>query len=134
MSPCNYKRYPKNWKKEIVPAILNRAGNCCEECGLPNHSSVWAITFDIKNEQGRYVQRSIWFRVQSDALRECKGVEYRCREVRVVLTVAHLDHDESNHDVKLDRLKALCQACHLRYDAVEKYRRSIEKWKQAKLL
>lgn len=45
------------------------------------------------------------------------------RPVRVVLTIAHLDHDECNHDVKLDRLAALCQLCHLRYDAKEKYRR-----------
>jgi 5-methylcytosine-specific restriction endonuclease McrA len=35
---------------------------------------------------------------------------------KVVLTVAHLDHDSSNHDVQDDRLAALCQACHLKYD------------------
>lgn len=45
------------------------------------------------------------------------------RQVKVVLTVAHLDHDECNHAVQLDRLKALCQLCHLRYDAAEKARR-----------
>lgn len=49
------------------------------------------------------------------------------RPVRVVLTIAHLDHDECNHDVKLDRLAALCQLCHLRYDAKEKYRRVMNK-------
>ncbi len=43
----------------------------------------------------------------------------------------HLDHDEENHDVQLDRLKALCQLCHLRYDAREKYRRSLTKWKKS---
>lgn len=36
--PLNYKEYPKNWKKEIRPAILKRANNRCEECGLQNHS------------------------------------------------------------------------------------------------
>lgn len=33
---------------------------------------------------------------------------------RVVLTVAHLDHDPSNNDDS--NLVALCQRCHLRYD------------------
>lgn len=35
---------------------------------------------------------------------------------KIILTIAHLDHDKLNHDVKLDRLKALCQRCHLKYD------------------
>ena len=34
---------------------------------------------------------------------------------RVVLTVAHLDHNTANND--LANLRALCQACHLRHDA-----------------
>ena len=33
----------------------------------------------------------------------------------VVLTVAHLDHDTTHNDD--DNLKALCQRCHLTYDA-----------------
>ena len=45
----------------------------------------------------------------------------------VVLTIAHLDHDESNWDVTDDRLAALCQRCHLQYDAPEKRRRRREK-------
>lgn len=35
----------------------------------------------------------------------------------VVLTIAHLDHDHSNAEVTDDRLAALCQRCHLTYDA-----------------
>lgn len=34
---------------------------------------------------------------------------------RVVLTVAHLDHDVRNNEA--GNLAALCQRCHLRYDA-----------------
>lgn len=129
--PVDYLKYPPNWTTEIVPAILARAGNCCEECGLPKYSTVWAVNFDIKNDQGRYVKRSIWFRVHADAKRECKGDEHRCKEVRIVLTVAHLDHDENNHEVEPDRLKALCQSCHLRYDAKEKFRRLKAKWAES---
>lgn len=126
--PIDYSKYPGTWKTEIVPKVIARAKNLCEECGLENHSTVWAVKFYIKNEKGKYVIRQIWFRVKADALRECKGYELRCKTVKVVLTIAHLDHDEENHEVSLDRLKALCQICHLRYDAVEKYRREKEKW------
>lgn len=35
---------------------------------------------------------------------------------RVVLTIAHLDHDAKNHAVADDRLASLCQRCHLNYD------------------
>lgn len=34
---------------------------------------------------------------------------------QVILTVAHLDHDPQNCDDS--NLKALCQRCHLKYDA-----------------
>ena len=34
---------------------------------------------------------------------------------RVILTVAHLDHDTTNN--ARENLRALCQRCHLRYDA-----------------
>lgn len=39
---------------------------------------------------------------------------------RVVLTTAHLDHRPENCDP--ENLAALCQRCHLRYDAVAKAR------------
>lgn len=34
---------------------------------------------------------------------------------RVVLTIAHMDHDESHADP--ERCRALCQSCHNRWDA-----------------
>lgn len=47
---------------------------------------------------------------------------------KIVLTIAHLDHDESNWKVKDERLAALCQSCHLRYDAPNKaFRRNQKK-------
>jgi len=39
---------------------------------------------------------------------------------KVVLTIAHLDHDPENWDVKDERLAALCQKCHLAYDRKER--------------
>lgn len=57
---------------------------------------------------------------------KCGAENYKPNPItgsKVVLTIAHLDHDETNHDVSLDRLMAMCQKCHLTYDAPEKARR-----------
>ena len=79
--PENRKLYPSNWK-DIRESILTRANNCCEFCGVVNHSI-------RRNEAGK--------------------------DIRIVLTVAHLDHHPQN--CSPDNLKALCQRCHSRYDA-----------------
>lgn len=128
--PIDYKKYPANWKSELVPKILERAGHCCENCGLANHSAVYSIMLAVKNNEGRYSQRRIWFSHELDAIREANGP---VKKIKVILTIAHLDHDEENHEVQLDRLKALCQSCHLRYDSKEKYRRQVEKWNNKNL-
>ena len=117
--PIDYKKYPPNWKTEIRPAVLKRAENNCEVCGLPNCSTVYSI---------KLFGKRIWTSLLSDALRLTNtphlfGNEKIVKPVRVVLTVAHLDHDETNKNVSLDRLKAMCQMCHLKYDAKEKARR-----------
>ena len=129
--PIDYSKYPNNWKKEIVPRILKRANNKCEFCGLENYSIVYAVRYYIRHD-GKYSYRTIWYRNKQDAARECLGNRIYIR--KVVLTVAHLDHDETNHNVKDDRLKALCQACHLRYDASEKMRRVCKKARRIKEL
>lgn len=52
-------------------------------------------------------------------------VKRKNKTVKIVLTIAHLDHDESNNDVKDSRLAALCQKCHINYDIEEKKRRKL---------
>ena len=133
--PIDYKRYPTNWKTEIVPAVIERAKGKCERCQLVNHSTAFAIKLNVKGDDNKYKIRSLWFRNELDAIRESgcpiedqeEYVERFVKKVKVVLTVAHLDHDETNHDVSIERLRAWCQLCHLRYDAAEKYRRSLVK-------
>lgn len=34
----NYSKYPKNWKTEIRPRILERAGYKCEMCGVADRT------------------------------------------------------------------------------------------------
>lgn len=127
--PIDYNKYPPNWFTEIRPAVLERANNCCEHCGLENHSHVWSVPFDVRtvvDGKSRYKRKRIWFRVEADAIREASLVR-DIKKVKVVLTIAHLDHDEENHNVELHRLAALCQICHIRYDADEKWERQLRK-------
>jgi len=82
--PIDYNDYPPNWLSEIRPVILKRAGNRCE--GSPAYPECRA-----DNAQPHPVTGS-----------------------RVVLTIAHLDHDKMNSDPR--NLRAWCQRCHLWYD------------------
>jgi hypothetical protein len=90
--PCNYKIYPPDWKKVRRPRILARAGHRCETpgCGVENYSVVERIWKDGSVHQ-----------------------------TKIILTIAHLDRDPQNWEVSDDRLKALCQKCHLGYDSKE---------------
>lgn len=108
--PIDYKKYPKNWLSEIRPRILERAKNKCECCGLENKSIVYSF-----KENGKIQWKDVMCVFDYEI--------FEPKKVKVILTVAHLDHDETNHEVTDDRLKAMCQLCHLRYDAKEKNRR-----------
>ena len=96
MSPIRLSeraRYPKDWR-EVSARIRARAGGRCEcqgECGL--HS-----TTGPRRCEERHGEPAKW----------AKG--------NVVLTVAHLG-DPSPENCADDNLKAMCQRCHLRYDA-----------------
>ncbi len=50
---------------------------------------------------------------------------------RVVLTVAHLDDDPQNNDPR--NLRALCQRCHLAYDAPIHAAHARETWRRKRL-
>ena len=120
--PINYSKYPLNWKTEIVPRILKKANNKCELCGLENHSTIYTLSLYVRSAtNGKYGFRSIWFRHKDDALRHVQLGIFSPK--RVILAIAHLDHDETNHNVAYDRLAALCQICHCNYDIDEKYKR-----------
>jgi hypothetical protein len=84
----NINRYPENWF-EIREKIRERAKDKCEECGVVNHSYINRFT------------REICLQDEEDT-------------IRVVCTVAHLDHTPEN--CSEDNLKFLCQRCHNRYD------------------
>lgn len=128
--PIDCSKYPKNWKSEIRPRIMKRANNTCEfeGCDFKHLEYVWSVKYSGKVTG--------WYRDYEEAnshptTGECifnkklgrSEIVPNPKKVRVILTIAHLDHDETNMSIKDERLKAACQLCHLRYDAKEKYRR-----------
>lgn len=96
--PCDWTKYPSNWKTEIRPRILAREKHRCKWCMVANGSDLpkSCCKESIFDERG-------------------KCCSCGKRRPRVVLTIAHLDHDTTNNAA--DNLAALCQKCHLRYDA-----------------
>jgi 5-methylcytosine-specific restriction endonuclease McrA len=111
--PENKARYPKDWPA-ISQRIRLRAGNKCEFCGVPNHQlGAWI--------NGHW--HVAWPKGSGERDRPRQGEEFPCHRgevvewrkvVRVVLTVAHLDHKPEN--CADENLKALCQRCHNVYD------------------
>lgn len=129
--PINYNDYPPNWKTEIRPRILERAGHRCELCGVKNHILIlrgeWRGTAVYQDEDGWIYNASNSAKIGGDYVGEV-DITGRRRMTKVVLTVAHLDHNPQN--CADENLKALCQACHLRHDHkhhMEKARRTRER-------
>jgi hypothetical protein len=106
IKPENLARYPKNWKKEIRPAILLRAEYKCEgspkfpDCRRPNGALLNKRTGEITTD-GQIAE--VWELVDGDDV------------TKIVLTIAHLDHTPEN--CAPENLRAWCQRCHLVYDA-----------------
>jgi hypothetical protein len=114
--PCDYSKYPPNWKTEIRPRILARADNKCEQEGCGAANNLWGY----HDKEGKFWSSQMIH----DELE--KGVDVfhedgilghiplERRAVKIVLTIAHLDHDITNNDDS--NLKALCQRHHLALD------------------
>ena len=89
----NKDRYPDNWP-DVRQAILDRAGNRCEICGVENG------VYGYRLSDGKFYES--W-------------PDPDPRVFKIVLTIMHLDHQPENCDPT--NLKAACQLCHNRYDA-----------------
>jgi len=113
--------YGKIWRTVIRPRILARAGNKCEQCYKPNRKRVSVISLPGVGQFWRLRASDAWVRC-IDATAFPSSIMYRtfsdgvraARRIRVVLTVAHLNHVAG--DDRDENLKALCQWCHLNYD------------------
>lgn len=117
--PCNYKDYPANWFTEIRPAILARAENKCEFCGVLNYEYVYRGTLDgveiYQTLDGSIFRADDGTYIVTDFGADIIPASKKKLAIKIVLTVAHLDHNLKHNEYS--NLKALCQQCHLRYDA-----------------
>ena len=116
--PMNRKLYPENWEEISRDIRFNRAGNCCEWCGVKNHAigarDIYGNWHDDDEIQG--MKSDEGYRLFNDGYP---------KTIKIILTVAHLGtakpdgspgdkHDKM--DCRPENLAALCQRCHLNYD------------------
>lgn len=129
--PCDYKKYPPNWKTEIRPRILERDGHCCKFCGVPNYAIIAVHPLIIGRlplaevvgqppftafRQAESLDDSVGdLHVSTFILNLLKKQDHIVRYFRVVLTIAHL-HDPDPMNCEDENLAALCQKCHNAHD------------------
>lgn len=117
IKPERQALYPPNWR-EISIRIREREGNRCKMCGAPNGVSITRSLLDAERwcmddpETSGCLTDDGHLYKWSEAPEEFAAQD---RAVKVVLTVAHLNHDET--DCRDENLAALCQLHHLRHDA-----------------
>jgi len=78
-----------------------------------------------------YISLHVRFVIANNHCQFCgvsQGAPLPGKSSRVVLTVAHLDHNESNND--FTNLKALCQKCHFAHDRIDNLKRRLINRKQ----
>lgn len=132
--PCDYSKYPPSWKA-VRASILDRSGNRCERCGLLNGAI-------IRRCGDAFVAGGMLYRAHDGSRIKAVTSEITdaafSREVKIVLTIAHIDHDTTNNDPS--NLLALCQWHHLLLDhelhmrnAAETRRRKREEAGQMRL-
>lgn len=129
--PIDYSQYPPNWLTEIRPRILQRANHRCEWCGVLNYAVIRRLK-DIDQWQTIGAQDWDMIRAKVRSGYTESGAIKKLGLTKIILTIAHLNHDKSNWEVKDEELKAACQRCHLKYDhprhiANRKYGRDREK-------
>ena len=101
--------------REIRNEVLAHAENKCESCGVQNGLvGVRDLTgkFWTADDFNSGVCENVEFERDGDRLKQA---------FRVVLTIAHKDHDPTNNGEPGNRpnLAAWCQKCHLTHDAKE---------------
>lgn len=104
--PVDWSKYPDDWA-DISARIRERAGDRCEFCGIPNG------TLGRRDRTGRWWHVTELEDATVSAIIIAFG-RFPPGLSRIVITVAHMDHDTTHNDD--ENLRALCQRCHLEYD------------------
>lgn len=112
--PIKKADYPNNWRCDIRPRILHRAGHCCERCGVENYTVGYRNA--VGDMQALIVGESY---SEANALRHRMVASMGRKLIVVRLQISHLNQDEWNHEVEDKDLAALCEKCHFNHDKVD---------------
>lgn len=110
-------RYPDDWPLISLRIRRERAGGRCEcvgECGTDHRAEL----DDNPTAEALDDDQLLLVELFGPDLNRCLAEQRRPHPVTgslVILTVAHLDHTPEN--CADENLRAMCQRCHLRYDA-----------------
>jgi 5-methylcytosine-specific restriction endonuclease McrA len=126
----NKERYPENWP-EIVQRIRKRSGGCCEKCGIKNHIIIRRLPGDKYRTPGNQEWDMIHSRIRNQHSTMTESLKH-FGFVKVILTVAHLDHTPENCEDS--NLRDLCQKCHNNYDKKHRRQTRIHARNQGNLL
>ncbi len=99
--------YSKDWK-QISRSIRQRDGQKCKWCGVKNYA------VGARDRFGEWHDEDSIHCMNSDCGINLFGEDFPDM-IKIILTVAHLDHNPANNAD--ENLAALCQKCHLTYDA-----------------
>lgn len=117
--PIDYKKYPANWKEFSLEIRNVRAGGKCEKCNVENYA------VGARDLNGVFHAEDVICSLNNDDGEILFGYEFDWKMTKIVLTVAHLDHEGGICDCKertgmkcaiADHVLSLCQKCHLDLD------------------
>lgn len=94
------------------------------------------IDYKEYHPKWKLISRLIRFKRANNMCEWCGAENYKPHPVtgsKVVLTVAHIDHDKKNN--RFGNLAALCQKCHLKHDLPHhiQNRKYGRNWKRSQL-
>lgn len=124
ISTENMARYPggsiKSQQWQAIRAFIRaRAGDCCEQCGIRNltygcriDGKFTDLGLDKEDAQIEYDFAIGICRMMSN---DNADLSVLPKMIRIVCTVAHLDHSLTDHSAA--NLRFWCQQCHNRHDA-----------------
>lgn len=124
--------YGKKWKTETRPRILERDGNACKRCRVPNGKIIVRFDdlpgwwFDYETGDAHRPDGTHAYTFRGSEMTD----DYRI--VKIVLTVAHLNHTAG--DDRDDNLEALCQWHHLTLDREQHRATRIDRKDRARTL
>jgi hypothetical protein len=111
IKPENRHRYPADWK-QIRARILLRANYRCEAPGCRAKHGVTGYWHDSRFTP---MPDALWYAGAKLGDRIACADGNTIKIIKIVLTIAHLDHQPEN--CADDNLRAWCQRHHLGYDA-----------------